>query len=159
MDKLRGYLPVLAWGPKITRQTFVADLIAGLCVGLMVTPQALAYAEIAKLDRQFGLYSSYIGVWMYCLFGTAKDVTLGPTAVLCLLIAEAADGDPVLAVTLAFLVGIFQLLIGFLKLGALARRFDSLVPCLGALCDLISYPVLSGFTSASATIIGLRSFR
>jgi MFS superfamily sulfate permease-like transporter len=74
------------------------------------------------------------------VFGTSKDVSLGPTAVLCLLIADATDGDVQLAISLCFMIGMVQLFMGLFRLGAFV--------------DFISHPVLSGFTSASAIIIG-----
>eukprot|EP00061_Rhincodon_typus_P014250 g41162.t1 len=90
--------------------------------------------------RKYGLYSSFMGCFVYCLLGTSKDITLGPTAIMSLLVASYANHDPVYAVLLAFLCGCFQLAMGILQLGFLV--------------DFISYPVIKGFTSSAAVTIG-----
>ncbi|XP_060108078.1 sodium-independent sulfate anion transporter-like [Heteronotia binoei] len=132
-------LPVLRWLPRYSLQWMQLDIIAGLTVGLTVVPQALAYAEVAGLPMQFGLYSSFMGCFIYCLLGTAKDVTLGPTAIMSLLVSSYAFHDPAYAILLTFLSGCIQLLMGLLQLGFLL--------------DFISYPVIKGFTSAAAVTI------
>ncbi|XP_038632943.1 sodium-independent sulfate anion transporter [Scyliorhinus canicula] len=137
---LKRRLPILAWLPQYTFQWLRMDLLAGVTVGLTVVPQALAYAEIAGLPVQYGLYSSFMGCFVYCFLGTSKDITLGPTAIMSLLVASYAYHDPVYAVLLAFLCGCIQLAMGILHLGFLV--------------DFISYPVIKGFTSSAALTIG-----
>ncbi|KAM9296665.1 sodium-independent sulfate anion transporter [Gastrophryne carolinensis] len=132
-------LPFLCWLPHYSLQWLQLDVIAGFTVGLTVVPQALAYAEVAGLPVEFGLYSSFVGCFIYCLFGTSKDVTLGPTAIMSLLVAIYTSGDPSLAVLLAFLSGCIQLAMGLLKFGFLL--------------DFVSYPVIKAFTSAAAVTI------
>uniref|UniRef100_UPI00398F1790 sodium-independent sulfate anion transporter isoform X2 n=1 Tax=Pristiophorus japonicus TaxID=55135 RepID=UPI00398F1790 len=90
--------------------------------------------------QQYGLYSSFVGCFVYCLLGTSKDITLGPTAIMSLLVSSYAHHDPVYAVLLAFLCGCIQLAMGILHLGFLV--------------DFISYPVIKGFTSSAALTIG-----
>ncbi|XP_066472566.1 sodium-independent sulfate anion transporter [Tiliqua scincoides] len=138
-------LPVLQWLPKYSLQWVQLDLIAGLTVGLTVVPQALAYAEVAGLPVQYGLYSSFMGCFVYCLLGTSKDVTLGPTAIMSLLVSSYAFHDPVYAILLSFLSGCIQIVMGLLHLGLFL--------------DFISYPVIKGFTSAAAVTIGFNQVK
>ncbi|NXI60909.1 S2611 protein, partial [Anseranas semipalmata] len=118
---------------------------AGVTVGLTVVPQALAYAEVAGLPLQYGLYSSFVGCFVYCFLGTAKDVTLGPTAIMSLLVSSYAFHDPVYAVLLAFLAGCIQLAMGLLHLGFLL--------------DFVSCPVIKGFTSAASITISFNQVK
>ena len=137
---LYTYFPILTWLPKYTLYYLQCDVIAGITVGLMVLPQALAYASIARLSNEYGLYSAYMGGFVYCLFGTAKDVTVGPTAVLSLMVQTYNKPYCVgLAELLAFYVGLILLSMGILRLGFLVR--------------FVSVPVISGFTSAAAITI------
>ncbi|KAJ6658512.1 hypothetical protein lerEdw1_020067 [Lerista edwardsae] len=138
-------LPVLRWLPKYSLQWLQLDLMAGLTIGLTVVPQALAYAEVAGLPVQYGLYSSFMGCFIYCLLGTSKDVTLGPTAIMSLLVSSYAFHDPVYAILLSFLSGCIQVVMGLLHLGFLL--------------DFISYPVIKGFTSAAAVTIGFNQVK
>ncbi|KAF7236903.1 Sodium-independent sulfate anion transporter [Varanus komodoensis] len=138
-------LPVLRWLPKYSLQWLQFDFVAGLTVGLTVVPQALAYAAVAGLPVQYGLYSSFVGPFVYCLLGTSKDVTLGPTAIMSLLVSSYAFHDPSYAILLAFLSGCVQLAMGLLQLGFLL--------------DFISYPVINGFTSAAAVTIGFNQVK
>ncbi|TUK25541.1 Sodium-independent sulfate anion transporter [Bagarius yarrelli] len=133
---LRSRLPVLTWLPAYSLNWLKMDVLAGLTVGMTTIPQALAYAEVAG----YGLYSSFIGGFIYCVFGTSKDITLGPTAIMSLLCFSYIRGDPVYAVLLALLCGIIQLAMALLRLGFLL--------------DFISYPVIKGFTCAAAVTIG-----
>ncbi|XP_039715273.1 sodium-independent sulfate anion transporter isoform X4 [Pteropus medius] len=137
---VRRRLPVLAWLPRYSLKWLKMDLIAGLSVGLTVIPQALAYAEVAGLPPQYGLYSAFMGCFVYLILGTSRDVTLGPTAIMSLLVSSYTFHEPAYAVLLAFLSGCIQLAMGFL--------------CLGFLLDFISCPVIKGFTSAAAITIG-----
>ncbi|NXT02914.1 S2611 protein, partial [Jacana jacana] len=136
---VRRRLPILHWLPRYSLAWLQLDLMAGLTVGLTVVPQALAYAEVAGLPLQYGLYSSFMGCFVYCFLGTAKDVTLGPTAIMSLLVSSYAFHEPVYAILLAFLSGCIQLAMGLLHLGFLL--------------DFISCPVIKGFTSAASITI------
>ncbi|XP_010719732.1 sodium-independent sulfate anion transporter, partial [Meleagris gallopavo] len=118
---------------------------AGVTVGLTVVPQALAYAEVAGLPVQYGLYSSFVGCFVYCLLGTAKDVTLGPTAIMSLLVSSYTFHDPAYAVLLTFLSGCIQLTMGLLHLGFLL--------------DFVSCPVIKGFTSAASITISFNQVK
>ena len=134
--------PFVQWLSKYSISKFASDLIAGLTVGLMVVPQALAYASIAQLPlqvcistaekkkfffcslAQYGLYSAFMGCFVYTIFGTSKDITLGPTAIMSLLTASKATNvnHPVEinvrnAVALTLLSGLVQFLMGILNLG------------------------------------------
>ncbi|NXA43479.1 S2611 protein, partial [Eudromia elegans] len=142
---LRNRLPVLRWLPRYSLAWLQLDAVAGVTVGLTVVPQALAYAEVAGLPAQYGLYSSFMGCFVYCLLGSAKDVTLGPTAIMSLLVSSYACHDPLYAVLLAFLSGCIQLAMGLLRLGFLL--------------DFISCPVIKGFTSAASITISFNQVK
>uniref|UniRef100_A0A8C9F2P9 Solute carrier family 26 member 11 n=1 Tax=Pavo cristatus TaxID=9049 RepID=A0A8C9F2P9_PAVCR len=142
---VRRRLPVLGWLPRYSLSCLRLDLTAGVTVGLTVVPQALAYAEVAGLPVQYGLYSSFVGCFVYCLLGTAKDVTLGPTAIMSLLVSSYAFHDPAYAVLLAFLSGCVQLAMGLLHLGFLL--------------DFVSCPVIKGFTSAASITISFNQVK
>ncbi|XP_051015134.1 LOW QUALITY PROTEIN: sodium-independent sulfate anion transporter [Acomys russatus] len=137
---LQRRLPILAWLPAYSLHWLRMDFIAGLSVGLTVIPQALAYAEVAGLPPQYGLYSAFTGCFVYLFLGTSRDVTLGPTAVMSLLVSLYTFREPAYAVLLAFLSGCVQLAMGLLHLGFLL--------------DFISCPVIKGFTSAATITIG-----
>uniref|UniRef100_A0A8C2F274 Solute carrier family 26 member 11 n=1 Tax=Cyprinus carpio TaxID=7962 RepID=A0A8C2F274_CYPCA len=137
---LRSSFPILTWLPRYNLTWLKMDLIAGLTVGLTTVPQALVYAEVAGLPVQYGLYSAFMGGFIYCIFGTSKDITLGPTAIMSLLCSEYIGGDPVFAVVLTLLCGIIQAGMALLRLGFLL--------------DFISHPVIKGFPCAAAVTIG-----
>uniref|UniRef100_A0A8C5KTK8 Sodium-independent sulfate anion transporter n=1 Tax=Jaculus jaculus TaxID=51337 RepID=A0A8C5KTK8_JACJA len=137
---LQRRLPILAWLPHYSAQWLKMDFIAGLSVGLTVIPQALAYAEVAGLPPQYGLYSAFMGCFVYFFLGTSRDVTLGPTAIMSLLVSFYTFHEPAYAVLLAFLSGCIQLVMGLLRLGFLL--------------DFVSCPVIKGFTSAATITIG-----
>ncbi|KAM7008716.1 sodium-independent sulfate anion transporter [Tautogolabrus adspersus] len=137
---LKSWLPVLSWLPRYNRKWLQMDLLAGLTVGLTTVPQALAYAEVAGLPVQYGLYSAFMGGFIYSLLGTSKDVTLGPTAIMSLLCFSVVGGHPNQAVLLSLLCGLIQAVMALLRLGFLL--------------DFISYPVIKGFTCAAAITIG-----
>ncbi|XP_022089340.1 sodium-independent sulfate anion transporter-like [Acanthaster planci] len=151
VDVWKDRLPFTRWLPKYRPQKIINDVIAGLTVGLTVLPQALAYANIARLPLVYGLYSAFMGSFMYCIFGMSKDITVGPTAIMSLLVADYGKpltdnagedvlNDPRYAVLLAFFCGLIQIGLGILHLGFVT--------------NYISPVVISGFTSASALTIG-----
>lgn len=133
-------LPILNWLPKYDTTCAVGDLVAGITVGLTVIPQSLAYSNVAGLPTEYGLYGSFLGCMVYILFGSCKDVPMGPTAIASLLTFQAVNGHgPEHAILLCFLSGLIELLMGLFGLGFLI--------------DFVSGPVSSGFTSAVALII------
>ncbi|XP_067006356.1 sodium-independent sulfate anion transporter [Anabrus simplex] len=133
-------LPILTWLPQYTARYAFSDLVAGFTVGLTVIPQAIAYANVAGLPPQYGLYSSFMACFVYAIFGSCKDSAVGPTAIAAILTRENLHNlGPEFAVLLCFLSGCVELLMGILQLGFLI--------------DFISGPVSVGFTSAAAIII------
>ncbi|XP_034095083.1 sodium-independent sulfate anion transporter [Gymnodraco acuticeps] len=139
-SSLKAWLPLLSWAPRYRLKWLQMDLLAGLTVGLTTVPQALAYAEVAGLPVQYGLYSAFMGGFVYTLLGTSKDVTLGPTAIMSLLCFSVVGGQPHRAVLLSLLCGLIQAGMALLRLGFLL--------------DFIAYPVIKGFTCAAAVTIG-----
>ncbi|XP_043784485.1 sodium-independent sulfate anion transporter-like [Apis laboriosa] len=135
-------VPIAAWIQTYRKDYIVSDLVAGITVGLTVIPQAIAYANVAGLPLQYGLYSSFMACFVYTIFGSCKDVPVGPTAIIAILTRETlqkSDLGPDFAVLLTFISGCACLLMGILHLGFLL--------------DFISGPVSVGFTSAAAIII------
>jgi sulfate permease, SulP family len=148
--KARGLLPtlpILDWGRSYGRETLVSDLVAALIVTIMLIPQSLAYALLAGLPAEVGLYASVAPLLLYAVFGTSRVLAVGPVAVVSLMTAaaigqHAAVGTPAywaVAITLAFLSGAMLMLMGVLRLGFLA--------------NFLSHPVISGFISASGLLI------
>ncbi|XP_077294159.1 sodium-independent sulfate anion transporter-like [Arctopsyche grandis] len=138
---LKKALPITSWAREYDAGTAVSDLVAGITVALTLIPQSIAYASLAGLEPQYGLYSSFAGSFVYILFGTTPEINIGPTALLSLLTftyTHQTNSD--FAVLLCFLGGFIQLAVGFARLGFLV--------------DFVSVPVVSGFTSAAALIIG-----
>ncbi|ETN67981.1 sulfate transporter [Anopheles darlingi] len=137
---LRRWLPILRWTLHYSRIDLLADMIAGVTLGLTMIPQSIAYATIAGLPSQYGLYAALVGSVVYAFLGTVKEVSIGPTSLMALLTYQyAANHPPQYVVVLAFTAGIVELLMGGARLGFL-------------IC-LISEPVTSAFTSATALII------
>ena len=139
---LNKYVPITYnyWLPNYSFDSLLRDIIAGLTVGLMVVPQALAYATVANLPLRCGLHSAYLGCFVYCIFGGCKDVSIGPTAITSLTVSQFDRGETLYATTLALCSGTVQCLLGVLRLGFLVR--------------FISVPVISGFVLAAAITIG-----
>ncbi|TRO97245.1 sulfate permease [Glycocaulis profundi] len=141
------YLPILDWGREYRGQTLASDLLAAVIVTLMLIPQSLAYAMLAGLPPQMGLYASIAPLLAYALFGTSRTLAVGPVAVISLMTAAAvgrvADagtmGYATAAITLAFLSGAMLLAMGLLRMGFLA--------------NFLSHPVISGFITASGLVI------
>ncbi|CAH0563575.1 unnamed protein product [Brassicogethes aeneus] len=138
---IKQRIPMTEWGPKYNSKKFISDAIAGITVGLTVMPQALAYATLGGLEPQYGLYSAFVGCFVYTIFGSCKDITIGPTALMALMTYQQVIGKNTdYAILLCFLSGIVQVLMAVLNLGVLV--------------DFISIPVTVGFTSATSVIIG-----
>jgi SulP family sulfate permease len=153
MKKLAAWIPLIGTLRGYERRDLRGDLQAGLTTAVMLVPQAMAYAMLAGLDPIIGLYASVVPVVLYALFGSSRQLAVGPVAMVSLLVATgvgglAEPGSPeylALAITLAGMVGLVQLAMGVLRLGALVR--------------LLSHPVVSGFTSAAALIIGFSQLK
>ena len=116
---LKRKVPITEWLPEYNLNFAVSDLIAGLTVGLTVIPQGIAYAIVAGLPPQYGLYSAFMGCFVYCIFGSCKDITIGPTAIMALMTSVHAQYGPEYAVLLTLLSGIIILFCGLLQLGFL----------------------------------------
>ena len=141
--------PFLCWIGELKKpEVLRADLIAGITVALVLVPQSMAYAQLAGLPPYYGLYASFLPGIIAALFGSSRQLATGPVAVVSLLTASAlepiAGANPELyiayAIMLAFMVGIFQIGLGLLRLGVLV--------------NFLSHPVVVGFTNAAAIIIG-----
>lgn len=145
---LRRLLPFLQWFP-VTGGTLRADLLAGITVALVLIPQSMAYAQLAGMPAYYGLYAALLPVLVGALWGSSQQLSTGPVAVVSLLTASAlaplaapSTAEYIaLAILLALMVGIVQLSLGFFRLGAIV--------------NLLSHPVVSGFTNAAAIIIAL----
>ncbi|RMH77446.1 MAG: solute carrier 26 family protein [Actinomyces sp.] len=141
-------LPILRWLPAYDRRDLRPDITAGVTVGAIIVPQAMAYALLAGLPPEVGLYAAGLPVIVYALFGTSRQLAVGPAALVSLLtasalgplVAEGTTGYVTAAAALAVTVGLVHLLLGTFRLGFLA--------------DYLSHPVLVGFTTAAALIIG-----
>ena len=146
---LSRYIPIISWLPKYKKLNFGSDLSAGLTVGVMLIPQGMAYAMLAGMPPIYGLYASTIPLIAYAIFGTSRQLAVGPVAMDSLLVAigvsalaeYGSDQFILLAISLAMMVGAIQLLLGLFRLGFLV--------------NFLSLPVISGFTSAAAIIIAL----
>ncbi|MGC2166686.1 MAG: SulP family inorganic anion transporter, partial [Gallionella sp.] len=144
----RNLLPFLSWWP-LRADTIRADLVAGLTVALVLIPQSMAYAQLAGLPAYYGLYAAFLPGMVAALWGSSAQLATGPVAVVSLLTAStlaplAASGSErfvALAILLALMIGVFQLVLGIFKLGVVV--------------SFLSHPVIVGFTNAAAIIIGL----
>jgi len=142
-----NFLPILTWGRAYNRQTLSDDLIAALIVTIMLIPQSLAYALLAGLPPEAGLYASIAPIILYSVFGSSRALAVGPVAVVSLMTAAALSqiaeqgtmGYAIAALSLAGLSGVILLAMGLLKLGFVA--------------NFLSHPVISGFITASGLII------
>ncbi|ODQ44969.1 hypothetical protein PICMEDRAFT_35754 [Pichia membranifaciens NRRL Y-2026] len=145
---VKNLFPIFSWiGYYPTQPKWIAsDFITGVSVAIVLVPQAMSYAKLAGLDPVYGLYSSFIGLMMYALFATSKDVSIGPVAVMSLEVSKIINrvqdkyGDlytaPEIATTLALLCGAITLGVGLLRLGFLV--------------ELIPLPAVMAFTTSSA---------
>lgn len=118
VKRTRERIPVLRWLTGYGSHELISDLIAGITVGLTVMPQSLAYATLAGLEPQYGLYSAFAGCFVYAIFGGIREITIGPTALMSLMTYQQVVGrGPDFAVLLCFLSGIVQILMAILNLG------------------------------------------
>lgn len=146
--QIHKFIPILEWLPRYQRLDLRGDLQAGLTVGIMLIPQGMAYALLAGLPPLYGLYAGIVPLLLYPVFGSSRHLSVGPVALVSLLVlsgvgkfaevrSEAFVG---LAIATAFMVGVIQVSLGVFRLGFLI--------------NFLSHPVISGFTSAAAFIIG-----
>lgn len=153
IERIREYFPIAETLRRYHLGWLKGDLSAGLTVGVMLIPQGMAYAMIAGLPPIYGLYASTLPIIIYAILGTSRQLAVGPVAMVSLLtaagigmLAEAGSEQYILmALTLAFSVGLIQFLLGVFRLGFLV--------------NFLSHPVISGFTSAAALIIGISQLK
>jgi sulfate permease, SulP family len=149
MSLLRRYFPILTWGAEYSGRTFTNDLTVAVIVTVMLIPQSLAYALLAGLPVQVGLFASMAPLLLYAIFGTSRTLAVGPVAVASLMTAAAitplaAQGTPEYlgaAIALALISGLLLIAMGLLRLGFLA--------------NFLSHPVVSGFITASGLQIAV----
>ncbi|PLW84014.1 sodium-independent anion transporter [Kineobactrum sediminis] len=153
MPPFKQFVPILDWGRRYNRESLASDGLAAVIVTIMLIPQSLAYAMLAGLPPQVGLYASMLPLVAYALFGTSTTLSVGPVAVVSLMTASAigqfADAGTAAyiqaAVLLAFMSGGMLLLFGLLRMGFLA--------------NFLSHPVIAGFITASGIIIAVSQLR
>ena len=151
--QLAKYLPILDWGRYYDRSTLTNDLVAALIVTIMLIPQSLAYALLAGLPPEMGLYASMLPIIFYAIFGTSRALAVGPVAVVSLLTVAAVSKIAVpgtseyivAAITLAFLSGLILFALGLFRLGFLA--------------NFLSHPVIAGFITATGIIIAVSQLK
>lgn len=151
--KIENIIPAVGWLKGYKRANLGSDISAGFTVAVMLVPQGMAYAMLAGLPPVIGLYASTIPLIIYALFGTSRQLAVGPVAMISLLVSVAASGfaEPGSAeyigivLTLALMTGAIQFLFGLLRMGFLV--------------NFMSHAVISGFTSAAAIVIGLSQLK
>jgi SulP family sulfate permease len=150
---IKKIIPILEWLPNYNRSLFKGDLVAGITVGIVLIPQGIAYALIAGLPPIYGLYCALVPQLMYAIFGSSRQVAIGPVAMDSLIVATGvstlalagSDSYISIAILLALMVGAIQFIMGVFRLGFIV--------------NFLSKPVITGFTSAVALIIGFNQFR
>lgn len=150
---IKKILPILEWLPNYNTSLFKGDLVAGITVGIVLIPQGIAYALIAGLPPIYGLYCALVPQIMYAIFGSSRQVAIGPVAMDSLIVATGvstlalagSESYIAIAILLALMVGVIQLIMGVFSLGFIV--------------NFLSKPVITGFTSAVALIIGVNQFR
>lgn len=144
---LSKIFPFLRWWPQVNRRSLRSDALAGLTGAIIVLPQGVAFATIAGLPPQYGLYAAMVPTIIAALFGSSKHLVSGPTTAISIVIFAsisplAEPGSPEyisMVLTLTFLVGVFQLAMGMARMGALV--------------NFISHTVVIGFTAGAALLI------
>lgn len=139
--------PFLPWLREYDKEKFKADVLAGITVALVLIPQSMAYAQLAGLPAYYGLYASFLPPMVAALFGSSRQLATGPVAVVSLVTAASLESIATAgseqfiayAIMLALIVGLFQFSLGVFRLGLVV--------------NLLSHPVVSGFTNAAAIII------
>lgn len=150
--RLGQFLPILNWLPNYDRRSLTSDGMAGLIVAIMLVPQGMAYALLAGLPPEVGLYASIVPLVFYGLLGSSRTLAVGPVAIVSLMVAstlgelgESGAGYIAGAVLLAFLSGAILLGMGLARLGFIV--------------NFLSHPVISGFSSAAALVIGFSQLK
>ena len=149
---IKKLIPILEWLPNYNASLFKGDLFAGITVGIVLIPQGIAYALIAGLPPIYGLYCALVPQVMYAIFGSSRQVAIGPVAMDSLIVATGvstlalvgSENYISIAILLALMVGTIQLIMGVFNLGFIV--------------NFLSKPVITGFTSAVALIIGFNQF-
>ena len=152
-NMLKNWIPALDWLRNYKKSDLSGDMSAGLIVAIMLIPQGMAYAMLAGLPPVIGLYASTIPLIIYALFGTSRQLAVGPVAMVSLLVLAGVStlADPgsdefiSLVLLLMLMIGVIQFLMGVFRLGFLV--------------NFLSHAVISGFTSAAAIIIGLSQLK
>lgn len=144
--------PFLLWFPDYNKSKLSSDVIAGITVAMVLIPQSMAYAQLAGLPAYYGLYAAFLPPMVASLFGSSRQLATGPVAVVSLL--SAASLEPLAtagsaqfiaySIILAMTVGCFQLFLGVFRLGLVV--------------NLLSHPVVNGFTNAAAIVIASSQF-
>ncbi len=145
--QLTRYLPIISWLKTYSRQDFYDDLFAGVITAILLVPQGIAYAILAGLPPELGLYASILPPIVYVLLGTSRTLSVGPVSIAAIMIASAlsspevqALGNPVQStLILSAECGLIMLLMALLRMGGLV--------------NFISHPVLTGFTSGASLLI------
>jgi len=153
MKKIKELIPILEWLPNYNSSRLKGDFIAGITVSIILIPQGIAYALIAGIPPIYGLYCALVPQLVYAIFGSSRQVAIGPVAMDSLIVATGvstlalagSDSYIAIAILLAFMVGSIQFLLGVFRLGFIV--------------NFLSKPVISGFTSAVALTIGVNQFR
>ncbi|MDO9169581.1 MAG: sulfate permease [Methylobacter sp.] len=146
-SRLMQLIPIVGWLKSYTREEFNSDLFAGIITAILLVPQGIAYAILAGLPPELGLYASILPPILYALFGTSRTLSVGPVSIAAIMIASALNapqisalGDPIQsALILSAESGVVMLLMALLRMGGLV--------------NFISHPVLTGFTSGAALLI------
>ncbi|KAI9340531.1 sulfate transporter family-domain-containing protein [Obelidium mucronatum] len=149
----KSLFPIVHWMPRYNLQWFIGDFIAGFTIALILFPQAISYAtKLAGLPAEYGLYTGFVGCLLYSVFATSKDVTIGLTAVLALVLGQSINSNlgskattaekVTFGITMSFWVGIIQLFIGLFRLGVVV--------------DFVPIPVIAGFTSGACIQIQIQ---
>ena len=150
---IKKLIPILEWLPNYNKSQFRGDFIAGITVAVVLIPQGIAYALIAGLPPIYGLYCALVPQIMYAIFGSSRQVAIGPVAIDSLIVASGvsalalagSESYIAIAILLALVVGAIQFLMGVFRLGFIV--------------NFLSKPVITGFTSALALIIGVNQFK
>ena len=150
---MKQFLPILDWLPQYNKANLSSDVFAGITVGVLLIPQGMAYAMIAGLPPIYGLYASLMPQVVYAFMGSSRQLSVGPVAMDSLLVAlglgalslSGVNEYVAMAILLAFMMGVVQLILGIAKMGFLV--------------NFLSKPVISGFTSAAAIIIGMSQLK
>ena len=150
---MKKIFPILDWLPKYKTSFLKGDLSAGLTVGIILIPQGIAYAIIAGLPPIYGLYTALVPQIVYAIFGTSRQLATGPIAIDSLIVAAGVSTLSIVGIenyiavvlVLTLMVGVIQVIVGAFRMGFIV--------------NFLSKPVLTGFVTAAALIIGFNQFR